>query len=126
MTIKYYLHQGPIGAGRTVRIDATEDADARRRGANVMTHSGEEGELWKHYSSPAGEVTTIIAVYQPTAAPRLWAHAHATEDRAIVAEAAGGDGRELRRVALNLGEVALMAVNDGECYLVRSGVRNGR
>ena len=123
MAVKYYLHQGEPGTGRTVRIDATDDMDAHRRAANIMAHSVEYGELWKAYTQAPALVTTMAIYPERKTTARLWAHAHATEDRAITAEAAGKSGVDLRRVALNIGEVALMAANDGECYLVRSGVR---
>ena len=38
----------------------------------------------------------------------LWAHAHAIEDQALRNEAGGQDAAELRRVAVNLGELAIV------------------
>jgi len=145
MPVKYYLRR-PEG---THQIDGADDADARRRAGNVMAANPGEGELTKvyfrafHGGIVQPTVQTTIEVYhapehecwrvhpgteschlgQTTASDRLWAHAHATEDRAMTAEAAGKSGVDLRRVAVNIGEVALMAANDGECFLVRSGVR---
>ena len=73
MAIKYYLHQGELGTGRTVRIDATDDLDAHRRAANVMAHSAEYGELWKAYTQAPALVTTMAIYPQREVAPSGWA-----------------------------------------------------